>query len=577
MHLFKSSNNKFYYRITLTLLVALGVVLRLWHWSSQILLDDEWHALNFVLNRSLIDVFMQQGLGANSIPVNVYCWIILHTAGWSEPLLRLPSIVAAISTLIVIPVMARRIWGNSVACVATALFAVSPIVIFYSRIMRPYAPVMLLAMSSILFTLIWMKEGKRRDLMLSALCGSLAIYYHLYAAIPVGVPLLVAFVAALKPVGRRLGLTLGSKSPFTDVLVAGGIMAVIDGVLVVIPNVLNPWWSRGIHNIDHANLDTVVTVMSFISGTRNPLLMIIALGLLLVGLVVMVHRSRVIGAAIVLSFLTFTIVMATTTQDGTHAGIQVARYGITYLPLSFVAIAVALVWIGESLRAKYALFQRKSLLSLVAMAVWLPFIAASPLWTTYKSPNNFTSHSAYQYRYDPILWQQRSPERDLMPGISMEYRNIPQFYSRSQLLTTAKGVIEYPMLIGDQLNLYYYFQHFHRLPVVAGFVSNNIYAPVKPGSDFVLGDWPFDSVMTGMPELLRKKTSWHTMVDLNDNSALRSRYKGWIVVIHRDSSGEIFLRNTTDSRMSQHMVGVMTQAFGDPGFFDDQIAAWMIE
>ena len=52
-----------------------GMALRLASWSSQTLLDDEWHALNFVFTRSLRDVFLQQGLGANSIPVNVYCWL----------------------------------------------------------------------------------------------------------------------------------------------------------------------------------------------------------------------------------------------------------------------------------------------------------------------------------------------------------------------------------------------------------------------------------------------------------------------------------------------------------------------
>ena len=565
------------FRISLILFVVLGIILRGWYWSSQILLDDEWHALNFVFNRSFIDVFMQQGVGANSIPVNVYSWILLHTTGWSEPLLRLPSIVAGISALIVIPLLVRRIWGNSVACVTTALLAVSPVVIFYSRIMRPYAPAMLLAAASALLTLVWMNEGRRRDLLLSALCGSLAIYYHLYTAIPVGVPLLVALVAAIKPIGEHFGLTLESKSPFSDLMMAAGVMASIDGLLVVIPNVLNPWWSHDIHGMDHANLQTAVTVLSMISGTRNAFLMTIILGLLLAGLIVIVQRSRIMGVAIVLSFFIFSLVMATTTQDGAHAGIQVARYGITFLPLSFVAIAVAAVWIGEYLRSRFAFFQRKHLLLSVAVVAWSPFLATSPLWTTYTTPNNFTNHSAYQFRYDPIQWQQRSPERDLTPGVSMEYHSIPRFYFQSPLIATAKGIIEYPVLIGDQLNLYYYYQHFHRRPVVAGFVSNNSQAPVEPGSDFVLGDWPIDSVMSGMPEMLRKKAAWNTMVDLNDINVLRSRFKGWVIIIHRDQLSEISRQDTPDNQMSLHMAELLAGALGSPQFIDEQLAAWKLE
>jgi len=561
----------------LGLLFLPGAFLRLWHWSSQIILDDEWHALNFVFNRSFLDVFLQQGMGANSIPVNVYSWIIMNTTGWSEPLLRLPSLVAGISALIVIPMLVRRIWGNSIACVFAALLAVSPVVIFYSRIMRPYAPAMLLATASVLLTLIWMQEGRRRDLLISAVCGSLAIYYHLYTAIPVGVPFLVALVAAIKPASHRFGLILASKKPFSNILMAGGIMTVIDGLLVVIPNVLNPWWSHGIHDMDKANLQTAVTVLSLISGTRNLVLMTIIMGLFLFGLVVIVRRSRILGIAIVLPFIMFSLVMAVTTQDGSHAGIQVARYGITFFPLSFVAIAVAVVWIGESLRAHYSFFQRKYFLASSALVVWSPFLATSPLWAIYTAPNNFTNHSAYQYRYDPIQWQQRSPERDLSPGISMEYRNIPQFYFQISQLKTAKGVIEYPMMIGDHMNLYYYYQHFHRLPVVAGFVSDNRYAPVVPGRDFVYGDWPIDSVLVGMPEVLRKKTSWNTMTDLNDLGVLRSRFKGWLIIVHRDPLSEIYRNNSPDNQMSSILVNEMTHAFGIPVFADGQLAAWMIE
>ena len=149
-------------------------------------------------------------------------------------------------------------------------------------------------------------------------------------------------------------------------------------------------------------------------------------------------------------------------------------------------------------------------------------------------PNNFTNHSAYQYRYDPIRWQERSPERDLTPGVSIAYKSIPPFYFQSPLVAAAQGIIEYPVLIGDQLNLYYYYQHFHRRPVVAGFVTDNVYAPLEPGRDFVFGDWPIDSVMGAMPAAFRKSASWKTMVDLHDSSALRSRFKGWIIVIHRD-------------------------------------------
>ena len=61
--LFSCRDNSPIHRIFLALVLTVGVFLRCWAWSSQMLLDDEWHALNFVLNRSFADVLLQQGMG----------------------------------------------------------------------------------------------------------------------------------------------------------------------------------------------------------------------------------------------------------------------------------------------------------------------------------------------------------------------------------------------------------------------------------------------------------------------------------------------------------------------------------
>ena len=133
------------------------------------------------------------------------------------------------------------------------------------------------------------------------------------------------------------------------------------------------------------------------------------------------------------------------------------------------------------------------------------------------------------------------------------------------------------MLIGDQLNVYYYYQHFHRRPVVAGFVTNNTFAPIEPGRDFVYGNWSIDSVLGAMPEQFRKKSSWHTMVDINDIDLLRSQFKGWVLIIHGDPVSEILRYDCTEQHMSHLMVNVMANAFGNPKFTDEHIAVWKIE
>ena len=101
-----NGSTSFWTLILLSLIV--GTVLRLYLISSQILIDDEWHGLNYVIGRSFLYVFTNHGLGANSIPMNLYCWFLLKTFGWSELLLRTPIIIAGILSLVDFPLSSNK-------------------------------------------------------------------------------------------------------------------------------------------------------------------------------------------------------------------------------------------------------------------------------------------------------------------------------------------------------------------------------------------------------------------------------------------------------------------------------------
>jgi hypothetical protein len=552
----------------ISFLFLVGVGLRLWGWFSQMLLDDEWHALNFVFNRSLGQVALQQGLGANSIPVNLYTWIVLHSTGWSEPMLRLPSLLAGIAALIVVPVMVRRVWGDAVALVTAALLAISPVVIFYSRIARPYAPVMLLGSASVLFTLVWLKEGKRRDIVLSSVCGSFAIYYHLYAAIPVFAPLAVAVVAVAIP---RLGLAVTSERAVSDLTVAVGILGVLVGVLVVLPNVTNPWWAD-VHGVDHATWQTAHTTLSLVAGTRHAMLETLTLALMLSGFFLIFGESKTVGLALAAPFFLFFLAMENTTQEGAHAAIQVARYGITFLPLSFIAIAMTAVKVGNLIRHisdRWGAY----VVRIAAVSVWLPYLATSPLWVTYAYPNNFTNHSAFQYNYEPIRWEDRSPERELRPGVSMRYADIPRFYFDRSL--QAKGIIEYPVMVGDQFNVYFYYQHFHRLPVMGGFLSSQVFEEYQPGGDFIVGSSPIDYVMSAIPKF-GGRPAWRAMVDLNDTERLTSQFAGWLIVVHWNPLFDLNQDISPELPLTTEAAHTLTKRLGSPIFKDARVAVWQL-
>lgn len=553
-----------------------GAVLRLWGWPAQVLLDDEWHALNFVIGKPLIEVLFHQTLGANSLPVNLYESLLLHTVGWSEPLLRLPSLLAGIAAVVVIPLLGARLWGRAVGLVAAALLAVAPAAIFYSRVARPYAGVMLFGGAAVLLALLWLRDHRRRDVVLASLCGVAAVWGHLSAIVPVGIPFaLVVWLILWRRPGPGRQLLPGAA----DLWIAAGIVVAVGGPLVVLPNVLEPWWTKGIHGVDGATIDTALTVMGLVAGSTVRSLQAAVVALAAAGWFLVWRGSRLEAAALGAPFAVFAVAMSLSTQEGAHAGIQVARYGITFFPLTYLLVALAVVRGGRLLLRALPPGGRAPAALVGAAMLWAPYLATSPLRTTYRSPNSFTGHSAYQFRYEPIDWE-LSPERDLAPGYRMRREDVPKIYTEGTMLADAAGVIEYPMLIGDHFNIYYYYQHFHRRPAAVGFIGSARSPRLASRDEWVFGDTSIDYVLGRIPAELRRRCAWHSLVDLQDAERLRRDFKGWVVIVHRNPLREAFpLRFDPDTPgypLSARVEAMLARPFGAPVWKDPQLAAWVV-
>ena len=80
---------------------VVGLALRCYLLSDQIFADDEWHGFYFALGKSpgwLLTHFSIPG--ATCIPLNFYIWVLGQTTGWSETLLRLPSLLSGLLLLL---------------------------------------------------------------------------------------------------------------------------------------------------------------------------------------------------------------------------------------------------------------------------------------------------------------------------------------------------------------------------------------------------------------------------------------------------------------------------------------------
>src|SRR5476651_1270322 len=156
-------NQNWTFALALAIAFLAGLWLR-WHLlADQVFSDDEWHGLYYVIGKSPAWLLTHFSIpGATCIPLNFYTWALGATIGWSEFMLRLPSLVCGLLCVLVCPLLARKLIGDRRAVVLAFLLAISPVLIFYSRISRPYSAIALLGFAAILLAAHWMKSGGLR-------------------------------------------------------------------------------------------------------------------------------------------------------------------------------------------------------------------------------------------------------------------------------------------------------------------------------------------------------------------------------------------------------------------------------
>lgn len=547
----------------------LGIFLRLYGLPGQILVDDEWHSLNFVLGRSFFDVLTTHGMGANCIPQNGINWILLQTVGWSEWILFLPSILCATAGLLLFPVLVARLAGRTAAVFFAWLLALSPCVIFYSRIVRPYSMVLFFGFLALLCLALWTRAGKPRLLLAYALSGFVAIYFHPYAALPVLAPLAALFLLALC---RRRTKADAPWISAPALVAAGALLAALALVFLGPAHWKNPWWLH-VQGVSHATRAGLWEFLSLLAGTRFAVSKLAFAALVAGGLGLWLKREFRVGVLFAAAGAAFALLLAFGTQDGMHAAIQLARYNLVLFPAAMFLAASAL----DALLARG--LPRLGLPARTALGL-LPIaglLAGSPLGRTFDLPNNFMHHSAFQDSY-AAFDDSQSRLRLLTPLPQMPKERLHPWYFAAAADPTVPGLVEYPMYIGDPLNLHWYPQHFHRKPVAAGYVPDFPFPPLPSRDEFVFGNTPVDYVFGRARALgLDGRLRFRNLVPITDADRLRRTHAGWLLVVHRDVLQETLgIRSAANVRPPPMLELFLAARFGPPAFSDAQLAVWKI-
>ncbi len=470
--LVNSTKTNIHFFILLGLVFLVGASLRLHLLSGQILLDDEWHGINFVIaNKTYMNILTNVNPIDNSSPLfNFYRLFLYRTIGWSEFMLRLPAILAGISSLLILPFLIRKQINNRAALIFALLLAISPFSIFYSRFSRAYSLAMLLCFWALILFYQWIISAKRGYAVGFIVIGGMAVYAHLFSIVGIFTPLAVTFgilimhrtkmVKTVRPLMKvslkQLSVLALIVSAITALLIAPALLA----------NTRLPWTSG------HLTTETLLTAATLISGTANVPLTIVFFILGGMGFIVFTKQKPLLGVIFAFAIAAYFLALLAARPNGIDTALVFVRYMIVAIPIALTMVAVAMDKISSMIQNRLT---DKGPGRILPAIITLGFVGlllpVGPLADIYTTPNNFSNHSAFQGTYQTVNWEQ-SDANHVYPAHSVRADQIPKFYHWLKTQPQYDTIIEYPFDICNYNNLLYYYQHFHQKRTIAGYCSD---------------------------------------------------------------------------------------------------------
>jgi len=366
--------------------VLIGTCLRLEQVATQVLIDDEWHAVHQFIARIPREMFFDFGYADYSIPLGIFDWYQAQWWGVSELTLRMPMIVCGLATLVVLPLYVAARLGRPTAAIFALLLAISPLLVIFTRMARPYAITLLFG---------WVAHGAYQKYHVAArgqltagatyaFAAALATWLH-----PVVGPFVVAPLL--------WGLAEVRRAPTADrraALLRWLILAVATGALtaaVVLPPLLaHPMSLAAKGGIDVPGARTLVGVWYAWLGTPSTVAVVACISLAAYGAPIVwraipAARTGALGIA-----LTLLLVVATGPM-WSHLPVTVSRYLLPFVPLLLLAVAAGTVRVAALIAIPPSAVRRALALLTLLLPVGL-LAVQSPLAPLLRYPNSQTQH-----------------------------------------------------------------------------------------------------------------------------------------------------------------------------------------
>lgn len=512
-----------------------GAWLRYYQLGLQVLVEDEWHAVHKILNAGFAEIFTSFGRSDHSIPLALYDrWLMQH-GGLTEWTMRMPMFISGIALLAVAPLLLRRDADRATRALWVGLLAVSPLLVYFSKIARPYSITVLAASIAIIAVRRWRRDGGMAWAAAYVVGASLAAWLHPVTLGFTLLPLAYYGIAAIRDALKRDRAQLLRLMMITIAL--AGILAALLG-----PPLYHDWDAMAAKTGEHAiTAQSVYRTSLMLAGTGSPLVLIVVVALTAYGTLVLWRRDR--EGALFFTFLIagyWLLVAASGATWIEHPLVQ-ARYVLIVLPFLLFATATGAIALAR-------LASWPAIVPVTLIALPLALLALGPLPPSFYYPNQFLGHERFQYDYD----ESKNPYVTLAPK-----RNMPAFYDQLARLPPASvTLIEAPWNLESQFNPLPFYQQRHRQLVKIGMV------------DGVCGERSFGEY----PESARGLRMRH-MVHLS-NVLRGKRYGADYLVVHKIPWTIAPGVPPTQWPDMGRCLPSISERLGPPLFDDDQIAVF---
>ncbi|MGH8850212.1 MAG: hypothetical protein ACREYD_04375 [Casimicrobiaceae bacterium] len=426
-----------------------GVWLRYYQLGLQILVEDEWHAVHKILQSGFAGIFDSFGRSDYSIPLALYDRLLMQHGGLTEWTMRMPMFVAGAALLAAAPLLVRRAADDWTRALWAGLLAVSPLLVYFSKIARPYSITVLAAFVAMVALRRWWRKGGGRWAAAYVTGSWAAAWLH-----PVTLGFTLLPLAYLGAAATRAALRHDPRPLLRLAAIASALLVLLAATLG--PPLYHDWDAMAGKIGQHAmSVDSVYRTWLMLAGTAFPAVLAAFVALTAYGAIALYRRDRELVRFFALPILGYWLLLAASRATWIEHPLVQARYVLVVLPFVLFATAAGAVALARA--APWPA------VPVAVVALPLALLALGPLPRSFYYPNQFLGHARFQYDYDDA----KNPYVTLAPK-----QRMPAFYDELAGLPPASvTLIEAPWNLESQFNPLPFYQQRHRQLVKIGMVN----------------------------------------------------------------------------------------------------------